>query len=191
MNMKEIYEKLQKKFEELPEIYDSIEMEKLEPVQKAIEDLSEDFDSMSLLEKCQFYEKFVDDIKKLVDNRQSLTRPYKSLVKNIEKKFFPFVRGLENLKAKCHENISEEIIRNEEDYTNDEGTVTYATSGLVVQETEPKRTFVIRDCSEIHEDFLLINEEAVENYYNLYGAIPSGIDMIETRKCSITRLRRK
>lgn len=191
MNMKDVYEKLQKKMTDLPEIYESLDLEKLEAVQKAIENLGEEFDSMSLVEKCNFYEKFVDDIKKLVDSRQTLTRPYKAAVKNIEKKFFPFVRGLENLKAKCHENISEEIIRNEEVYTNDEGYLSYVTNGVIVQETEPKRTFKIRNVSEICEEFLLINEEAVEEYYRLYGAIPSGIDMIETRKCSITRLRKK
>lgn len=189
--MKEVYEKLQKKMNVLPEIYESLELEKLDAMQKAIENLGEEFDSMSLLEKCNFYEKFVDDIKKLVDSRQNLTKPYKSVVKNIEKKFFPFVRGLENLKAKCHENISEEVIRNEERYMNDEGSVSYSTNGVIVQETEPKRSFKIRDLASIEKEFLLIDETAVEEYYKLYGTIPSGIDMIETRKCSITRLRKK
>lgn len=191
MNMKEVYEKLQKKMVALPEIYESIDMEKLEPVQHAIESLGEEFETMSLLEMCNFYEKFADDIKKLVDSRQSLTKPYKAVVKNIEKKFFPFVRGLENLKAQCQETISQEVIRNEDTYMNDDGVVCYTTGGVVVQETDPKRTFKIRSLNEVSEDFLTINEEAVEEYYKLYGTIPNGIDMIETRKCSVTRLRKK
>lgn len=191
MNMKEVYEKLQKKFEELPTIYESIEMEKLENIQKAIEDLSEDFDLMGLEEKCQFYSKFADDIKKLVDSRQSLTKPYKSVTRDIEKKFFPFVRGLENLKAKCRDNISDEVIQNEETYRNKDGTLNFVTNGVTIQEADPERTFMIKNCSEISEEFLTLNEEAIENYYKLYGTIPSGIEMIETRKCSITRLRKK
>lgn len=191
MSWKQIYEKLKQKIQKLPKAVNEIPLESLENVQNGIESLAEDLENSEFREKCLFFENFAEDIKFLVEQRQSLTRGLRSQTKSIEQKFAPFTRGLETLKQKCYDLIAEEIIVNEAKYKNEEGVVHFVEGNLTIQETEPRKIFKIKNVRQIPEGFLKLDEEALQEFYNFYGDIPNGVEVIEKRRFTITRLRKK
>lgn len=191
MSWKQIYEKLKQKIQRLPKTINEVTLDSLENVQEGIESLAEDLENSEFKEKCLFFENFAEDIKFLVDQRQSLTRSLRNQTKSIEQKFSPFTRGLETLKQKCQDLIAEEIISNEEKYKNSEGVVHFVEGNLSIQESESRKIFKIKNVRQVPEGFLKLDEDAVLEFYNFYGDIPNGVEVIEKRRFTITRLRKK
>lgn len=183
MNLK--YNKIREEILTLPEQIDVTTLQDAEEFKGSIERLETNLGNLSFDEKCSMFHSFNSDINYLIDNRKQLVEPWKACVKDVEKKFLPIIRGLEALKAKCQEEISQEIFNNIEQFTNEEGKVSVKKGKVSIYEGEPEREFQVEDISQVPLEFLKIDEEAIAEYMNIFGEAPQGVQVKETRKCKI------
>lgn len=183
--MKNNYEQVKEFIKDMPTNIDVLSRAEIMQAQKKLEKFEQEIHSMSFEEQCDFFYDCNQNIKKVIKDRQNLVSPWKSCVKDIEQKFLPLVKGLENLKDSCHKKISEEIFNNPDLYSN-EGKIEYVQDRLSIKEAKPKREFSIEDLRAIPKEFLKIDEDAVEAYMEIFGSAPEGIRVEETPQCTIT-----
>lgn len=183
--IKEIYEIVQSKLSELPDSFSETDIEECEKIKLILESIQESLEYLSLEEKCSFYGKFVKDIDYLIESRQNLTKELKTKVKSIEQKFLPCVKGLESIKHECHKKISQEVLDNLDKYQNGKGKISFKHEGVTVKEGSIKRSFTISDITKVPAKYLMLNEDAINNYIDLLGEAPEGIEFQETRSCTL------
>lgn len=126
------------RLQELPKHIDLVSEEDIKKTKNMLIRMIQNLDNLSFEDVCDAFDKMNSTLKLLVSKRQKITSPWKSFVKEIEKKFLLVVKGLEWVKENCHNKITEAFFENIEEYTDEEGTVVCNQRNLSIREAEPK-----------------------------------------------------
>lgn len=179
-------------YEEINEIIKSfknqineIDKEDITQIEDIFKTLIPILNEFSFEEICNWFEGTYRNLKELVSERQKMTAPWKSCVKEVEGKFLPVVKALEEVKENCRKIITEKVFENEDQYKNEKGEIVCNQGNLCISEMEPTYEFTITDATLVDPEFLKPNEETIKTHIDLFGEAPKGIEMKKIRKCKI------
>lgn len=158
------------------------EVEQIESVLKVFVPLLKEF---SFEETCNWFEGAYRNIKELISERQKMTATWKTCVKEVEGKFLPVVKTLEDIKENCRKIITEKVLENEDKYRNEKGEIVCTQGNLCISEIEPDYEFTITDKTLVDPEFLKPNEETIKTHIDLFGEAPAGIEVKKIRRCKI------
>lgn len=150
-----------------------------------LESINEALDGMSFSDKCFLLAEVKKDLNDLVAKRQEVKKPLTSQVARIDKIFKPVTRSLENIDKRCEESLLSEVQSNPDQYADENGDVRIEGSTYILQEQPKCRKYHITDLNVVSKDFLMIDEGAVQEYYDTLGMLPDGIGVTVERSFTI------
>lgn len=122
-----------------------------------------------------------EDLDKLVKQRQMLKKPITQQTPKVDGLYKSITRALETTSQTCESEILKEIKDNPDRFLNEDGKVRIVAKNFVIEEGPKKRKFTIADPSQVRKEFLMVNEDAVKEYYDTIGILPEGI-AVETER---------
>lgn len=127
-----------------------------------------------------------EDLDKLVKQRQALKKPLTQQTPKVDGLYKPVTRALEITSQTCESEILKEVKDNPDRFLNEDGKVRIVAKNFVIEEGPKKRKFTIADPSQVRKEFLMVNEDAVKEYYDTIGILPEGIAVETERNFTIS-----